>query len=673
MPGGSLLMLNDHSILIFYAFLLLSRSDFSEFCNTDHGPVSGGQDHLRFFIYTALSLLVAPFFLDKLPQLEAKMTFQAVPTEAGVYRVKVYNSGNDSYWRYMTDATPAWIKMTTLDSSNSAFKWNIAPVSGSSTEFTITPVDDSANGLVHSDTSANYYWGYGYPVAKKGSSSKWTIKKKYSSDNFSKIYVDCGSYPLDCYICDSNKSQAVHFYADQDRANQKWVFELVKPDPPPPTPTPSKSRKNFKELFFSYTAKEAAKLEYDIIVVGTGMGGGIVAGDFFDTNSKLGSGAKSVLVTWSTDNTTATGVVVKGSDGVEYTIKLKARGTGPSANAALPAVVLAAGSVASPAILMRSGLTDFLTQNGGLHLTDHDIFAKAYTFRYLNPADRDRVGSMKLQSYLRPRPGSPIALANIAIDASSFLPRGPVGNDRVNQTFPLLTAAYIRSRELSKTNTIKLDKDGEPIVTITRDPQTNDDKLDIAQIQDVTVKALEVIEDALPIEILNDNQGGDFFKYLELGGVAHELGTIPMPGAKKSSYCVDSNLKLRTKQGVYVCDLSVFPYSPEVNTSLTLAALALRLSRSIHPPSPELATSDDTVNVVNQTGDTISVFISNHAGTTGPNDRETLAPGAVMSRARKQGVSEAAFVYRLKYKSTTEFVKDPVLYIAEPGNLVLIE
>jgi len=37
------------------------------------------------------------------------------------------------------------------------------------------------------------------------------------------------------------------------------------------------------------------KESYDIIVIGTGIGGGIVAGDLFDTNSKLGVNAKSVL------------------------------------------------------------------------------------------------------------------------------------------------------------------------------------------------------------------------------------------------------------------------------------------------------------------------------------------------------------------------------------------
>ena len=79
------------------------------------------------------------------------------------------------------------------------------------------------------------------------------------------------------------------------------MFELPEVPPNPQTPSssplanPSKSP-TFANRFFTYTAGEAAKLEFDIIIVGTGIGGGIIAGDLFDTNSKLGSGAKSVLV-----------------------------------------------------------------------------------------------------------------------------------------------------------------------------------------------------------------------------------------------------------------------------------------------------------------------------------------------------------------------------------------
>lgn len=44
---------------------------------------------------------------------------------------------------------------------------------------------------------------------------------------------------------------------------------------------------------------------------------------------------------------------------------------------------------------------------------------------------------------------------------------------------------------------------------------------------------------------------------------------------------VDSNLALKEVDGLYICDLSVFPYIPAVNPALTLVALALRLADHI--------------------------------------------------------------------------------------------
>ena len=55
-------------------------------------------------------------------------------------------------------------------------------------------------------------------------------------------------------------------------------------------------QKTFEAQWFQLTPEKAATETYDIIVIGTGMGGGVVAGDLFDTNSRLGKNAKSVLV-----------------------------------------------------------------------------------------------------------------------------------------------------------------------------------------------------------------------------------------------------------------------------------------------------------------------------------------------------------------------------------------
>lgn len=61
----------------------------------------------------------------------------------------------------------------------------------------------------------------------------------------------------------------------------------------------------------------------------------------------------------------------------------------------------------------------------------------------------------------------------------------------------------------------------------------------------------------------------------KLGGVAYEVGTLRMgePGG-----VVDSDLRYRGYDNLYVCDLSVLPSSLAGNPSLTLAALADRLA-----------------------------------------------------------------------------------------------
>ena len=64
---------------------------------------------------------------------------------------------------------------------------------------------------------------------------------------------------------------------------------------------------------------------------------------------------------------------------------------------------------------------------------------------------------------------------------------------------------------------------------------------------------------------------------LGCGIFAHEVGTMRM-GEPDKKRVVDENLQACGFKNLHVCDLSVFPYSPPSNPTLTLAALSLRLS-----------------------------------------------------------------------------------------------
>ena len=74
---------------------------------------------------------------------------------------------------------------------------------------------------------------------------------------------------------------------------------------------------------------------------------------------------------------------------------------------------------------------------------------------------------------------------------------------------------------------------------------------------------------------------------LGAGIFAHEVGTMRMdapsePSGPNVQGVVDTNLLVHGFDNLYVCDLSVFPYSPEANPALTLAAISMRLADHLH-------------------------------------------------------------------------------------------
>lgn len=149
------------------------------------------------------------------------------------------------------------------------------------------------------------------------------------------------------------------------------------------------------------------------------------------------------------NNGAATGVVVTNAKGgPEQTISLKSGGS----------VVLAAGSVASPAILLRSKLN---IGAGAGQVTDHDILFRSLSFRYLNPERRKEVGAMKLQTYFdMGLPDHRVGLANMSIDASSFLPRGNTQDKNLAQ----MIMAFILPCPLEEKNSVTMVAD-EPKVS----------------------------------------------------------------------------------------------------------------------------------------------------------------------------------------------------------------
>jgi len=349
-------------------------------------------------------------------------------------------------------------------------------------------------------------------------------------------------------------------------------------------------------------------------------------------NFKIMLGMEVRKIIWADETPKrAIGICARDAHGVDRNFRLKER-----TREWTPSVVLSAGSVNSPAILLRSNVN--LTS--GLRLTDHDIFYASKSFRYRTEKDRELLGAMKLQTYAKLPKSKEIVLVNMSIDASTFLPRK---KNRFDDMPKLIIVFMFQAPLKEEGHNIELDSDEEPVITITRTSCDNaaDRKEDM---ENMVKLCIETVENVLKVDFV-DNRSFTL-KKLELGGVAHELGTVPMPSKADSDGCLDKNLKLRDSEGIYLCDLSVLPYSPEANPSLTLAALALRLSRTMVPrlqsdPSPHV------VRVINHSGRRIKVFVSNSAAVGNENATVELGPGADKEFTRKAGHAEAVLVYRL--------------------------
>ncbi|CAE6409857.1 unnamed protein product [Rhizoctonia solani] len=454
------------------------------------------------------------------------------------------------------------------------------------------------------------------------------------------------------------------------------------------------------------------------------------------------------------DRRICTGVNVRGPSESDETLKIGLREGGK--------VVLCAGSVNSPAILLRSKALEnvkWAEDYNGLRLTDHDIVYFQRSFRFRDPAKRAEYGAMKLQTYVKVH--NKMMLLNMSIDASSFLPRGHAPDENL----PKFIMVFMHQQDLLPDNSISLDPDAQiPLINkepridkMKRGTQADGHEQALRRLVVATMKALagsanlEFVgfEKVKELNLSNENTLNDYIEenkkalelgYLQLGGVAHELGTLPMRGpfhkpggsGEKDKYCLNKHLSLRSKicKGVSVCDLSLFPHSPAANPTLTLAALAIRLSRKLVPRLTEKKNTrsekkntgnetddsssetdesgtantesetdkglDNVIRVVNHSGSKVQVFLTNrtHKPETGvPTTTEAakeeckekemviIEAGDSKSWIRPEKVSQALFVFKLnrepesekkdeknnKGKKGNEFTDRPIILEVRPG------
>ena len=234
-------------------------------------------------------------------------------------------------------------------------------------------------------------------------------------------------------------------------------------------------------------------------------------------------------------------------------------------------VVLAAGAIHSPAILLRSGVD---TPGVGVGLQDHA--SAPLTLQLLDGA----VGA----------PGELAIGTLLRRDPWQFLPMNHLG--AAAPGLGLLMTALMRPR--GRAGTVRLASD-DPLVDPLVDFALLDDPVDVAALVAGVRTALELLAAPSFQEIVEE-------VYIDAFGttrgalrdddsieqwVRHAVGDY----VHASSSCamgtvVDGDGRLVGYDGVYVCDASVFPSIPDVNTHLPTTMLAERLSaRWLRPPA----------------------------------------------------------------------------------------
>ncbi|WP_415854153.1 GMC oxidoreductase [Sinomonas sp. G460-2] len=237
-------------------------------------------------------------------------------------------------------------------------------------------------------------------------------------------------------------------------------------------------------------------------------------------------------------------------------------------------VVLAAGTIESAKIALQSQLHD---PNGkiGRGLTDHTIRYRHFTLppgsELTSPGDSAKI----LLRHPQAAPGQ--HAFDIVVELGSEFNQGRyidpehLAQERAERgDWMMCELVFMSYADLNEDNYLTAaGAPGDPVTVMVN--RTLPSARDLAE-ADQLAGAFFNKFGAEPV--LGENGLG--LLDADLGGVAHEVGTLRMAG--DGTGIVDADLKFLDYDNLFACDNSVFPTSPAANPSLTLAALALRLA-----------------------------------------------------------------------------------------------
>ncbi|KAI1370394.1 hypothetical protein F4677DRAFT_451469 [Hypoxylon crocopeplum] len=201
----------------------------------------------------------------------------------------------------------------------------------------------------------------------------------------------------------------------------------------------------------------------------------------------------------------------------------------------------------------------------GKGLTEHEIRATRFW-------DPDCVSKLPVELCNRNvEINSKPSLLTICTQAESFYRHGfATGNsDTPTKKGNALNVMFEFETRLDESSCVTIGSNSQPLLDLQRKPLDESEKFQdaLGYLAQCLYDSFDMPKDAEPPKPV----------LRKFGAVAHEVGTMRM-GVKQGKSVVDENLKVHFVNNLYVCDLSVFPYSPMANPSLTLVALAIRLA-----------------------------------------------------------------------------------------------
>lgn len=243
-------------------------------------------------------------------------------------------------------------------------------------------------------------------------------------------------------------------------------------------------------------------------------------------------------------------------------------------------VVLCAGAIETPAILLRSGID---RPGVGANLQDHPA---ASILLSLTPSARevDRAGPC-INTVLR------LSSDRREGDIHILPMHGPV--DPTEKPHHAVLMAAVMS--VTSTGTVRLDPDdptGPPIVA-ERMLSTERDRAVMRQAVTRAVELLsckgfsEIVEEAFldgdgtPLAALDDPEQYQAWLDAALGDYFHAVGTARMGHRDDPGAVVDQRGKVHGVESLHVIDCSIFPTVPSANTHLPVTMAAERLSAAL--------------------------------------------------------------------------------------------